>query len=50
MTDVDIPNDTGDFRLVTRRMLELLLAMPERHRFIRGMVAWDWRAAGPDRL
>jgi glycosyltransferase involved in cell wall biosynthesis len=40
MTDVDIPNDTGDFRLVTRRMLELLLAMPERHRFIRGMVAW----------
>ena len=40
MTDVDIPNDTGDFRLVTRRVLELLLAMPERHRFIRGMVAW----------
>ena len=40
LTDVEIPNDTGDFRLVTRRVLDLLLAMPERHRFIRGMVAW----------
>lgn len=40
MTDVDIPLDAGDFRLVTRRVLDLLLAMPERHRFIRGMVAW----------
>jgi polyisoprenyl-phosphate glycosyltransferase len=40
MTDVEIPLDAGDFRLVTRRVLDLLLAMPERHRFIRGMVAW----------
>lgn len=40
MTDVEIPSDTGDFRLMTRRVLDLLLAMPERHRFIRGMVAW----------
>ena len=40
MTDVDIPRDAGDFRLVTRRVLDILLAMPERHRFIRGMVAW----------
>lgn len=40
LTEVDIPTDTGDFRLVTRRVLDLLLAMPERHRFIRGMVAW----------
>ena len=40
LTDVYIPPDTGDFRLVTRRVLDLLLAMPERHRFIRGMVAW----------
>jgi glycosyltransferase involved in cell wall biosynthesis len=40
MTDVEIPSDAGDFRLVTRRVLDLLLAMPERHRFIRGMVAW----------
>lgn len=36
----DIPLDTGDFRLMTRRALEVLLAMPERHRFIRGMIAW----------
>ncbi|HTR83790.1 MAG TPA: glycosyltransferase family 2 protein [Reyranella sp.] len=40
MTDVEIPLDAGDFRLLTRRVLDLLLAMPERHRFIRGMVAW----------
>jgi dolichol-phosphate mannosyltransferase len=40
MTDVEIPLDAGDFRLVTRRVLDILLAMPERHRFIRGMVAW----------
>jgi len=40
LTDVEIPLDAGDFRLVSRRVLDLLLAMPERHRFIRGMVAW----------
>ncbi len=40
MTDVEIPIDAGDFRLVTRRVLDTLLSMPERHRFIRGMVAW----------
>jgi dolichol-phosphate mannosyltransferase len=40
LTDVDIPSDSGDFRLVTRGVLDVLLSMPERHRFIRGMVAW----------
>ena len=39
-TDVDIPVDTGDFRLMSRRALDVLLAMPEQARFIRGMVAW----------
>ncbi len=39
-TEVDIPLDTGDFRLMSRRALEALLAMPEQARFIRGMVAW----------
>jgi dolichol-phosphate mannosyltransferase len=39
-TDVDIPLDAGDFRLVSRRALDALLAMPEQARFIRGMVAW----------
>lgn len=40
MTDVDIPVDTGDFRLMTRRALDALQSMPEQFRFIRGMVAW----------
>lgn len=40
LSDVDIPKDTGDFRLVSRRALDAVLAMPERARFIRGMFAW----------
>lgn len=40
LTTVPIPPDTGDFRLMSRRVLDVLLAMPERHRFIRGMVSW----------
>ncbi|MDB5349159.1 MAG: glycosyl transferase [Planctomycetota bacterium] len=40
LTDVPIPQDTGDFRLMSRRALDVLLAMPERHRFLRGMVSW----------
>ena len=40
MTDVDIPLDAGDFRLMSRRALDAFLAMPEQARFIRGMVAW----------
>jgi len=40
LTDVKIPVDTGDFRLMTRRALDVLIAMPEQHRFIRGMVSW----------
>ena len=39
-TEVDIPLDTGDFRLMSRRALDALLAMPEQARFVRGMVAW----------
>ena len=39
-TEVDIPLDTGDFRLMSRRALDAFLAMPEQARFIRGMVAW----------
>lgn len=35
-----IPMDTGDFRLMSARVVETLLAMPECHRFIRGMVSW----------
>ncbi len=40
LTDAPIPADTGDFRLITRQVLDVLLSMPEQHRFIRGMVAW----------
>lgn len=40
MTDARIPTDTGDFRLMNRRVLDVLLDMPEQHRFVRGMVAW----------
>jgi dolichol-phosphate mannosyltransferase len=40
LTETPIPADTGDFRLMSRRALDVLLRMPERHRFIRGMVSW----------
>jgi len=40
LVDIKIPLDTGDFRLMTRRVLEGLIAMPEQHRFVRGMVSW----------
>lgn len=36
----DLPADTGDYRLVSRRCLVALLAMRETHRFLRGMVSW----------
>ncbi len=39
-TEIDIPLDAGDFRLMSRRALNVLLSMPEQARFIRGMVAW----------
>ena len=40
MTHSDIPPDTGDFRLMDRRIVDVLRQMRERHRFIRGMVSW----------
>jgi dolichol-phosphate mannosyltransferase len=40
LTDVDIPLDTGDFRLMSRRALDAFLSLPEQARFIRGMVSW----------
>ncbi|MBL0028275.1 MAG: glycosyltransferase family 2 protein [Rhodanobacteraceae bacterium] len=40
LTDVDIPTDTGDFRLVTRPVLDALKQLPESHRFVRGLFAW----------
>ncbi|HEY3676327.1 MAG TPA: glycosyltransferase family 2 protein [Candidatus Tumulicola sp.] len=40
LTKVSIPVDTGDFRLMSRRVVEALRRLPERHRFLRGMVSW----------
>lgn len=40
ITDVPIPLDTGDFRLMDRQVVDVVNAMRERHRFVRGMVAW----------
>jgi len=40
MTDGLAPKDTGDFRLIDRKVCTAILAMPEHSRFLRGMVAW----------
>lgn len=40
ITDVKIPLDSGDFRLLDRKVINVLCKMRERHRFLRGMSAW----------
>ncbi len=40
LADVEIPTDTGDFCLMDRQVVDLLNAMPERNRYIRGLRAW----------
>lgn len=40
ITSINIPLDTGDFRLVDRRVVNAIRHMPERNRFLRGMVPW----------
>lgn len=40
LSKVQLPLDVGDFRLLDRRVVDVLLAMPERDRFLRGMVSW----------
>ena len=40
ITDIDIPLDTGDFRLMDRAVVNVMNSMRERHRFLRGMSAW----------
>lgn len=40
VTDVDIPVDTGDFRLIDRKVADTLKQVPERNRYVRGLMAW----------
>jgi dolichol-phosphate mannosyltransferase len=40
ITDVNIPLDTGDFRLMDKKVVDVMKTMREKHRFLRGMSAW----------
>jgi dolichol-phosphate mannosyltransferase len=40
LSKTDVPVDTGDFRLISRQVADILRQMPEPHRFLRGMVTW----------
>jgi len=40
MTSVDIPTDTGDFRLIDRKVCDAMKTLPERNRYVRGLVSW----------
>ncbi|KLU65265.1 hypothetical protein DEAC_c28170 [Desulfosporosinus acididurans] len=39
-TEIDIPVDTGDFRLIDRKVCDVLKQMPEKNRYVRGLVSW----------
>jgi len=47
MCEIDIPSDTGDFRLMSRKVVESFKQLRERHRFVRGMVPWLGYRATP---
>ena len=40
LSDVEIPEDVGDFRLLSRRAVDALTSLPERHRYMKGLYAW----------
>ena len=40
LSEIDIPLDTGDFRLIDRKVIDALKQMPEKGRFMRGLVSW----------
>lgn len=40
ITSISIPLDTGDFRIIDRKVVDVLNAMPEKHKFLRGQIAW----------
>lgn len=39
-TEIDIPVDTGDFRLIDRKVCDVMKQLPEKNRFVRGLVSW----------
>ena len=40
MSDIEIPKDTGDFRIIDRKVADVFKKMTERNRFVRGMMSW----------
>ena len=40
LSDVDIPKDTGDFRLVDRKVVDVINSLPEHNKFLRGLFSW----------
>ena len=40
LSDVEIPKDTGDFRLVDRKVIDVINSMPEHNKFLRGLFSW----------
>ena len=40
ITQIEIPLDTGDFRLIDKKVQKVLLKMPEQHKYLRGQIAW----------
>ncbi len=40
LTNIEIPQDTGDFRLMSRQVVESLKSLPEQHRFMKGLFSW----------
>ncbi len=47
MAKIDLPRDTGDFRLMDRKVVDAFNALPERNRFVRGMITWTgFRSTG----
>jgi dolichol-phosphate mannosyltransferase len=47
LAKIDLPKDTGDFRLMDRKVVDAFNSLPERNRFVRGMITWTgFRATG----
>ena len=40
LSDVDIPLDTGDYRIISKKIKDIIVSMPERNKFLRGQIAW----------